>query len=148
MYGGRRNVSGSDYLSEATTRELVHGFYQTLTGKNLDKLISLLSDEASLSWGPYDFKGKESILTWAGELFELFPFMTFKEKSLEVQGSLVKHEFLIAFMTSQGQKGWLPCEGTYEFDGDKFSRVKVNLLHGFLAVNRDDVERVKPHATG
>jgi hypothetical protein len=26
--------------------------------------------------------------------------------------------------------------------------VKVNLLHGFLAVNRDDIERVKPHATG
>jgi hypothetical protein len=141
-------VSDSNYLSEAATREHVHSFCQALTGKNLDKLRSLLSDEASLSWGLYDFEGKESILTWAGELFELFPFMTFKEKSLEVQGSSVKHEFLIAFMTSQGQKGWLPCESTYEFNGDKIRQVKVNLLHGFLAVNRDDIERVKPHATG
>jgi hypothetical protein len=141
-------VSGSDYLSEAATRERVHSFCQALTGKNLDKLRILLSDEASLSWGPYDFEGKESIITWAGELFELFPFMTFKEKNLEVQGPSVKHEFLIAFMTSQGQKGWLPCESTYEFNGDKISQVKVNLLHGFLAVNRDDIERVKPHATG
>jgi hypothetical protein len=74
-------VSGSDYLSEAATRERVHSFCQALTGKNLDKLRILLSDEASLSWGPYDFEGKESIITWAGELFELFPFMTFKEKN-------------------------------------------------------------------
>jgi hypothetical protein len=141
-------VSGSNYLSEAVVRERVHSFCQALTGKNQDILRNLLSDEASLSWGPYDFDGKESILTWAGELFELFPFMTFKEKGLEVQGSSVKHEFLISFMTSSGQKGWLPCESTYEFNGDKISQVKVNLLHGFLAVNRDDIERVKPHATG
>lgn len=141
-------MSGSNYLSEAAVRERVHNFCQALTGKNRDILRNLLSDEASLSWGPYDFDGKERILTWAGDLFELFPFMTFKEKSLEVQGSSVKHEFLIAFMTSSGQKGWLPCESTYEFNGDKISQVKVNLLHGFLAVNRDDIERVKPHATG
>jgi len=126
----------------------VRSFCQALTGKNLDKLRNLLSDEASLSWGPYDFEGKESILTWAEELFELFPFMTFKEKTLEAQGPSVKHEFLIAFMTSQGQKGWLPCESTYEFKGDLIDRVKVNLLHGFLAISRDDVERVTPRATG
>ena len=141
-------MSGSEHLSEGATRERVRSFCQALTGKNLDKLRNLLSDEASLSWGPYDFEGKESILTWAGELFELFPFMTFKEKTLEAQGPSVKHEFLIAFMTSQGQKGWLPCESTYEFKGDLIDRVKVNLLHGFLAISRDDVERVTPHATG
>ena len=140
-------MSDSEHLSEAATRERVHSFCQALTGKNVDKLKSLLSNEASLSWGPYDFEGKESIQTWAGELFELFPFMTFKEKNLEVQGSSVKHEFLIAFMTSSGQKGWLPCESTYEFNEYKISQVKVNLLHGFLAVSREDVERVKPHAT-
>ena len=140
-------MSGSEHLSEGATRERVRSFCQALTGKNLDKLRNLLSDEASLSWGPYDFEGKESILTWAGELFELFPFMTFKEKTLEAQGPSVKHEFLIAFMTSQGQKGWLPCKSTYEFKGDLIDRVNVNLLHGFLTISRDDVARVKPHAT-
>ncbi len=139
-------MSDPEHLSERATRERVHSFCQALTGKNLDTLSTLLSDEASLSWGPYDFEGNESILAWAGELFELFPFMTFKEKTLEVQGPSVKHEFLIAFMTSSGQKGWLPCESTYEFNGDKISQVKVNLLHGFLTINRDDIERVKPHA--
>jgi len=141
-------VSVPEHLSEGATRERVHSFCQALTGKNLDTLRSLLSDEACLSWGPYDFDGNESILAWAGELFELFPFMTFKEKTLEVQGSSVKHEFLIAFMTSSGQKGWLPCESAYEFKGGLIDRVKVNLLHGFLTISRDDVARVTPHATG
>jgi len=147
MYGRSRNVRDSEHLSEGATRARVHSFCQALTGKNLETLKSLLSEEASLSWGPYDFEGRESILTWAGELFELFPFMTFKEKILTVEGPSVKHEFLIAFMTSQGQKGWLPCESTYEFKGDKISQVKVKLLHGFLSVNREDIERVTPHAT-
>ncbi len=140
-------MSGSEYLSETAIRERVYSFCQALSMRNLEKLESLLTHEASLSWGPYDFDGKESILTWAGELHELFPFMSFKQKSLEVRGPSVKHEFLIAFMTSQGQKGWLPCKSTYEFKGDLIDRVNVNLLHGFLAISRDDVARVMPHAT-
>ena len=115
--------------------------------RNLDVLKSILSDDAILSWGPYDFEGVESILTWAGELHDLFPFMAFKEKSLDIKGSTAEHGFMIAFMTSQGRKGWLPCEGTYKFIKDRISRVNVNLLHGFLAVSRDDIERVKPHPT-
>ena len=140
-------MSGSEYLSETVIRERVYGFCQALSVRNLEKLESLLTDEATISWGPYDFEGKEDILTWAGELHDLFPFMAFKEKSLEVQGPSVKHEFLIAFMTSQGQKGWLPCNSTYEFKGGLIDRANVNLLHGFLAISRDDVERVMPHAT-
>lgn len=140
-------MSGSEYLSETAIRECVHSFCQALSVRNLDKLKSLLTDKASISWGPYNFDGKKSILTWAGELYELFPFMDFKEKILEVHGPSVKHDFLIAFMTSQGQKGWLPCESTYEFKGDLIDRVKIKLLHGFLAISRDDVERVMPHAT-
>ena len=138
---------GSEYLSETVIRERVYGFCQALSVRNLEKLESLLTDEATISWGPYDFEGKEGILTWAGELHDLFPFMAFKEKSLVVQGPSVKHEFLIAFMTSQGQKGWLPCNSTYEFKGGLIDRANVNLLHGFLAISRDDVERVMPHAT-
>lgn len=134
-------------MSETEIKELVYGFCQALTLKNLDKIQSLLSDGASLSWGPYDFVGKESILTWVSEFFELFPFISFKEKKLEVYKSTAKHEFMIAFLTAQGRKGWLPCESTYTFMDSKIHQLKVKLLHGFLAVSRDEVERVKPHPT-
>jgi len=134
-------------MSETEKKELVYGFFQALTLKNLDKIQSSFSDEASLSWGPYDFVGKESILTWASELFELFPFISFKEKKLEVHESTAKHEFMIAFLTSQGRRGWLPCEATYTFKDGQIHQMKIKLLHGFLAVNRDEIEKVKPHAT-
>lgn len=138
-------MSSSGLMSEAVIKERVHSFCQALAGRNLDRIQSLLADQATLSWGPYDFEGKESILTWAKELSELFPFMAFKEKALEVHGATAKHEFMIAFLTPDGQRGWLPCIGTYDFKDGRIQRVKVSLLHGFLAVSRDDVERVKPH---
>jgi len=131
-------------MSETEIRESVYGFYQALTLRNLDKIQSILSDQALLSWGPYDFEGKEKILKWAEELLELFPFLSFKEKNLEVDGSEAKHEFMIAFLTAKGRKGWLPCEATYTFKDGKIHQVKIKLLHGFLAVSKDEIERVKP----
>jgi hypothetical protein len=139
-------MSNSGNITEIKGR--VYSFCQALSGRNLEKIESLLADQASLSWGPYNFVGKKSILNWATELYDLFPFMMFKEKNMEVRNeSSVKHEFMIAFITSMGKKGWLPCEGEYDFENDRIVNLKIKLLHGFLTVNRDDVERVKPHAT-
>jgi hypothetical protein len=134
-------------MSETGVKEVVYGFYQALTLKNLDEIQRLFSDGASLSWGPYDFVGKERILTWANEFFELFPFISFKEKKLEVSEDTAKHEFMIAFLTAQGRKGWLPCESTYTIKDGKILKVEVKLLHGFLAVSGEEVEKVKPHPT-
>ena len=140
-------MSSSEILSEIKIKEIIHSFCQALTVKNQTKLESLLEDQVILNWGPYEFNGKDHILKWANELHELFPFMAFKEKSLKVTETSAKHEFMIAFMTPQGQKGWLPCEGSYEFKGNRITNINVNLLHGFLAVNREDIERVSPHST-
>lgn len=137
----------SDTGYETEMKELVYSFCQALSSRNLEKLESLLANQASLSWGPYKFVGKDSILNWAKELYDLFPFMAFKEKALEVHGLSAKHEFMIAFLTSRGRKGWLPCEGTYNFLNNQIINLNVKLLHGFLTVSRDDVEKVKPHPT-
>lgn len=138
-------MSDSKVLAETLIKEHVHNFCNALAGRRREILSTLLLDDAVLFWGPYVFKGKERILTWAQELHDLFPFMAFKEKTLVVEGSSAKHEFLIAFIAPQGQKGWLPCEGIYEFQKDRIRFLKIKVLHGFLAVNRDDVDRVKPH---
>ena len=134
-------------MSGTGVKEVVYGFYQALTLKNLDEVGRLFSDEASLSWGPYDFVGKQRILTWASEFFELFPFISFKEKKFEASGDTANHEFMIAFLTAQGRKGWLPCESTYKIVDGKIHEVEFKLLHGFLAVSSEEVEKVKPHPT-
>ncbi|NHJ31508.1 MAG: nuclear transport factor 2 family protein [Asgard group archaeon] len=125
---------------------IIYQFYEALTMKNLDKISELITDDSILLWGPYEFSGKDKILSWATELFELFPFISFKEKSIIVNDTTAKHEFMIAFLTSQGRKGWLPCESEYIFSSNKILQIKINLLHGFLAVTPDEVDRVKPQS--
>ena len=132
-------------MSEIQVKKLVYSFCQALSMKNTGKLNDLLTENSSLSWGPYDFDGKEKILEWAIELFELFPFMSFKEKSLEVTNSIARHEFMIAFLTTEGRKGWIPCEADYTIKDDHITQIKVKLLHGFLSISKDEVERVRPH---
>ena len=136
-----RNIPGINL------KERVYSFCQALTIKNIENLQTLLTDQVTLSWGPYKFMGKENVLNWVKELWELFPFMTFQEKSLVVNESMAIHEFVIAFMTPEGRKGWLPCEGLYKFKDNKIIQLDVKLQHGYVAVNRDEIERVKPHPT-
>ena len=128
-------------------REKVYRFYEALAMKNIGTIEDLFTNESRLFWGPYEFIGKEAIVDWALGLFELFPFMSFKEKNLSINGSEAKHEFMIAFLTSQGRKGWLPCEAEYVFNNDDIKQLKFKLLHGFLAVSKDEVERVKPQGS-
>ena len=123
-------------MSELEIRKSVYDFCQALSARNLEQLGNMLAEEASVSWGPYSFKGKEKILTWAKELYELFPFMTFKENSLEVNGLSAKHDFLIAFLTTQSQKGWLPIHSTYTFKDGRIQRFDAEILHGFLSIKR------------
>jgi len=132
-------------MSEVDIKKLVYSFCEALTLKNIDNIERILTEQATLSWGPYKFVGKKNVLNWAKELWELFPFMAFKEKSLEIHESGAKHEFMIAFITPEGRKGWLPCIGVYKFMDGQVIQLDISLLHGFVAVDRDDIERVKPH---
>ena len=133
-----------DTTMDQSRRETIYRFYEALAMKNTDRISEIFEDDSMLYWGPYEFKGREEILNWSHELFELFPFISFKEKTLEISGEKAKHEFMIAFLTAQGRKGWLPCIADYDFDNDMIKLLKIQLLHGFLAVDKDEVERVKP----
>lgn len=132
---------------EKDYRGTVYMFYEALAMKNIDRIEHLFSSDASVFWGPYKFTGTEKINEWVIGLFELFPFMSFKEKSWTKEGEKAQHEFMIAFLTPQGRKGWLPCEAEYEFESGAIKAIKIKLLHGFLAVNKDEVERVKPQTS-
>lgn len=128
-------------------KEAVYKFCQALATKNIDVINDLMKDDSSIYWGPYNFVGVAEIQNWVTELFDLFPFMSFKEKSITVNDTSIVHEFMIAFLTTQGRKGWLPCVAEYTFVDEKISQLRIKLLHGFLAVSQDEVERVKPQST-
>ena len=125
----------------------VYSFYQILVNKKIDNIQILFKDQAVLSWGPYKFVGKDNISKWVKELWALFPTLTIQEKSLEIYGLTIKHEFIISFTTAEGRIGWLPCVGLFKFQDNEIIQLDINLKHGYMAVNRDEIERVKPHPT-
>ena len=121
----------------------VYDFLTSLGVKDWAKLQTFFSVNTELSWGPYIFEGKEKILNWAKELLELFPTIGFQEKALEIHGNTVKHEFIIVFITSNGQKGLLPCIGIYTFKEGLIDNLKITLLPGVLTVDGKDLEKIK-----
>lgn len=125
-------------------KKQVYNFLTALGNKDWEKFQAILSENAVLMWGPYIFNNREQILKWAKELHELFPTLGFQEKSLEVSGTTVKHDFIIVFISSNDQKGLLPCSGIYSFKDSVITEIKISLLPGVLAVEKKDLERIKP----
>ncbi|MBL7118835.1 nuclear transport factor 2 family protein [Candidatus Bathyarchaeota archaeon] len=111
---------------------------------NLTELFNLFDKEPVLSWGPYTFRGEKEIKRWISELREMFPVLFIKEKSIKVEGNKVRHEFLVESVTKDGQRAWLPCRGTYTFNDGRIKALEIRLLHGWMAVKKEDLERVRP----
>jgi len=130
--------------TDEDTKAIVHNFCLALMKNNQTKLFNLLGEEPVLSWGPYTFRGKKEIRQWLSELREMFPLLFIKEKSMEVEGNQVRHEFLIESVTKDKQRAWLPCIGTYRLNKAHIQSLEIKLLHGWMAVKQEDLERVRP----
>ena len=111
---------------------------------DLAELLNLFGREPVVSWGPYRFRGEEEIRRWVSELREIFPVLFIKEKLMEVKENQVRHEFLIESVTKDGQRTWLPCVGIYNLDEGRIQSLNIQLLHGWMAVKKEDLERVRP----
>ncbi len=122
----------------------VHKFCLALMKNDSKELLDLLGEDPLLSWGPYEFKGEREINQWVSELREMFPVLFIKEKSIRTEGNRVTHEFLIESVTKDGQRAWLPCVGIYELNKGRIQSLRIKLLHGWMAVKKEDLERVRP----
>ncbi len=129
---------------DADTRGQVHKFCLALMKNDLVELLNLFGKDPVVSWGPYRFRGEDEIRRWVSELREMFPVLFIKEKSMEMKGNQVRHEFLIDSMTKDGRRAWLPCVGLYDLDERHIQSLSIQLLPGWMAVKKEDLERVSP----
>jgi hypothetical protein len=102
--------------------ELVHYIYQMLEGKRIKAMLNSFSENAVLTWGPFEFTGKEEIAKWAGELLDLFTSIHIVDRALTVNEDKVYHEFLIEVVTLDTKKGVMPVSGNYELEREIFQR--------------------------
>lgn len=123
--------------SDENLKATIFDFCQTLSRNDLETPLKLCTGDITLSWGPYEFIGRERVKRWIVELRELFPILSFKEKSLKIQGNIARQEIIFAFIMEAGHEGWLPCVAVYEFDDGLIKRINFQVLDGVLKFIRE-----------
>ena len=116
----------------------VNRFCQSLAIKDLEGLLKLCAENITLSYGPYNFVGREELKRWVKELWELFPVLSFEGISINFQGNTIKHEFMMWLATAAGHRGILPCTAIYEFNNGLIQRIKMELSAGILRFRIED----------
>ena len=103
-----------------------------ITRKDVAELLGLFSKDATLTWGPYEFKGYENIERWASEFEEVFPNVAFKERSLSVQGEKASATFDMQVAMPDGRRGMLPITAECDYRDGKIHTLRVSVGFGYL----------------
>jgi hypothetical protein len=97
----------------------------------IDAMLESFSENAVLTWGPFEYKGKQEIKKWVTELLDLFTSIHIVDRVINVKASRVYHEFLIEIVTRDHKKGLMPVTGNYELKGVQ--------IHHFSLIPRDSI---------
>jgi len=119
-------------LSDKKDRKsmLISKFFDALRNKKIDRIASLIKNDAVLTWGPFTFKGKSEILKWAKEFTEHFEGPILKESYIKIDGDKAFHRVILQIIMRDGGTGQIACLGRYKFVGNKFEQIKITLSWG------------------
>lgn len=120
-------------MSKEDIADTVNFICNALTMMDIEKVLALFTDDATLVWGTYSFTTKQEIKRWAIGLRELFPKMNIKQMSLKIQDNKANHLFIIEIILPDGRIGLLPCKSEYEFKNGKINHVKFTISHGYIS---------------
>lgn len=135
--------------SETSQEEIIGNIraaYRALARGNVEVLLDLCSDGATLTWGPFKFEGKTCIEKWARELLQAFTSIGFVEKSIAVKGSEVKHQYFMSTVNQDLSKGVIEAMASYKLEGRKIKDLKIDLLDGYVIRKASEAEghNIKP----
>jgi len=122
-------------------RRTVQTAYRAIALGHIEEMLNLCLSDATLTWGPFEFKGKVEIQKWAKELLTLFFSFNFIEVNLSISENEVKHNFLIETINKDMSKGLIPATGTYHFEGEKFKTLVINLGPGRVFYKSSELDR-------
>lgn len=125
-------IRGENVTEGEMEEASVRGICDALVRRDVVKALSFFADDATLTWGPFEFEGRERIKTWIAELEEMFPELIFREKSLKAQRDGATQEFVIEAFIPDGRKALLPGTAIYEFRDGKIKLLRIAISHGYL----------------
>lgn len=127
-------------MLEEDVVSLIHGLCEALTNRDMKEILSFYADDATLSWGPYVFKGIEEIKTWAMELEANFREFNFKENKLVVGENKAEQNFAAKISMPNGFRGSLRGIGKYEFEGKKIKKITIEFSEGIAIFDPDNLD--------
>ena len=113
----------------------ISGVCDALIGRDVEKVLSFFTEDATLVWGSFAFEDRPGIKSWVIGLGEIFPKLNLRTMSLRIQGNKATHVFIIDIILQDDQRGQLPCTSEYEFRKDKILHVKFTLSYGYIIEN-------------
>ncbi|MDQ1279676.1 MAG: Nuclear transport factor 2 family protein [Thermoproteota archaeon] len=119
---------------------LINSLCEAITNKDAKKILSFYLDDASLSWGPYVFKGIDEIKKWALELGANFREFNFKENSLVVRENTAEQKFTAKISMPNGFRGILRGTSKYEFEGEKIKKNVIEFSEGIAVFDPDNID--------
>ena len=129
-------------LAEGEIREVIHGFYRAIINKDVDRMFSFCTQDITLRWASFTFKGRTEVGRWLEELYKLFTKMGIEEANLVINKNEAAHDFVIRVTTPNGRRGILPTKGSYKLKDGKLQEIQMTPSWGFLIFSREEAKKL------
>jgi hypothetical protein len=130
-----------ELFSDEELKKTISFTYNALIDGDLEGALALCTEDVTLYWESYVFKGRDGIRKWIEDIREMFPIMRIIEKGYTAKGNHVFHQFLIDFTMASRRQGLLQIATRYTLRGRKIQIVSIFLGLGFLILNEKEEHR-------
>lgn len=114
----------------ASCEHVIKAFYDALIAQDVGSLTLFCTEDATLNWAHYTFKGRKEVENWVTEWGQHFFEVTVDHTYMAWEKDWIVHRFNLKIRTSKGQRGWIPGVGKYEFKDGKLHHLWITPLHG------------------
>ena len=118
---------------------IVCDLYDALMKDDIGRMLSLLTENAILEWGPFTFEGKERIKQWGTELRQMFIDLSFGLNQLTIKNNVASHNLLMSVTVPGGRRGLMKAMGNYKFKNRKIQNINITILEGILLVSKEEL---------
>ncbi|MBS7625774.1 nuclear transport factor 2 family protein [Candidatus Bathyarchaeota archaeon] len=103
---------------------IVRDAHDALMKGDVEKFVSLCSEDVTYIDPAGEFKGLDQIRRWSKWLYGWFPKLTFKETGLIVEENKLVHEYVFEGTTKDGLTARFPGVAIYEFKDEKIQQIR------------------------
>ena len=114
--------------------------YEALLRGDIKGMLSFFTDHATVEWGPFKFKGKSEIETWATDILNMFPTIRIIDKQFNLSGNNMVHKFIIETVNTDQSRGVLPASGSYDFKKGRLNNLRIELHDGYIIRKREEAK--------